>query len=325
MSEKVTGKAEDVWQRATEALGPAEEPVRLTGDVVYQSIKDLLVDDGPQWAAAIAYYALLSFLPLVLVGAVAASFFVDPDWAVDRTAPLLGNVLPYGDDEVEQIVEEAVGARNQLGWLAIAGLLWSGTRVFMALTRSLNIAFDTDHDYGFFHRLGVEVLMLLTLGMFFIFALASGQLTSELWSAVNVLPGDDGMLYEWITRAVRAAFLLLAYFLLYRLVPRGNHPWKASLIGAAAATALFMIASPLFQYYQTQFGEQEVVYGSLAILVIVLIWVWLVALITLFGGELAAHVEAMVFQGKSRQEVDGAHRERARPKNKQSRPSSDSA
>jgi membrane protein len=320
MNEQVTSAAEGIWARTTEALGPAERPVRLTGDVLYQSIKDLLIDDGPQWAAAIAYYALLSFLPLVLVGAVAASFFVSPEWAVERTAPLIGNVLPYGDDEVEEIVKEAVGARHQLGWVAIAGLLWSGTRVFMALTRALNIAFDTDNDYGFFRRLGVEVLMLLTLGMFFLFALASGQLASALWDAVNVLPGNDGLLYEWITRSIRALFLLAAFFLLYRLVPRGNHPWKASLLGALAATVLFMIASPLFQYWQAEFGDQDVVYGSLAVLVLIMLWVWLASLITLFGGELAAHIEAMVFQGKSRQEVDGAHRERARPKNKQRRP-----
>jgi membrane protein len=298
--------------RLTESTGSRGGVIGRYVEVLYQSVKGLIVDDGPQWAAAVAYYVLLSAFPLMLVGASIISFFVDPEWAVQRATDLLGTVLPEGDGQVEQTVDEAIAARGQIGLIAFVGLLWSGTRVFKTLARSMNIAFDVDQDYGFLRRLGVEVLMLLTVGMFFVFALLSHYATNVLWDAVRFLPGNDGVVYDWITGGIRAALLLLAFFLLYRFVPHGNHPWKASLTGASVATFLFLIGSPLFRYYLTEFSNHNVIYGSLAMLVVILIWIWIVALITLYGGEVAAHTEAMIYQGVSRDSIEQRHRNRAR-------------
>jgi membrane protein len=281
-------------------------------DVLYQSIKDLFVDDGPQWASAVAYYALLSSLPLLIVGITVIGFVSDAESVMRQLVELMGDFLPEGEEEVDDIVEDALAAQGQFGLFAFAGLLWSGTRVFMALTRAMNIAFGVDEGYGFFHRLGVEVLMLFTVGMFFVLALMSGYLTGMLWDAVQFFPGNEGLVYDVATSVVRAAVLVLAFFLIYRLVPNGNHPWKAAMVGAVLATALFLAGSPLFRYWVTEFGDHDLIYGRMAMLIIILLWVWVVSLITIFGGEVAAHTEQMVFQGKSREDIDREHSERKR-------------
>jgi membrane protein len=105
--------------------------------------------------------------------------------------------------------------------------------------------------------------------------------------------------------------LLSAFFLIYRFVPRGAGHTKSAAAGAVTATALFMISNPIFQYYIQRFGSVNVIYGSLAILVIVMIWIYIVCLITLFGAEVAAHTREMVFDGRSAEEVGRRHNERS--------------
>lgn len=165
-------------------------PVRRTGQVVVQSVKDTFIDSGPQWAAALAYYVLLSAFPLMIIAVSAASFFTDTETIlVERLTASLALWVPQ-EDRIEEVVQQAVASRGQIGTLAFAGLVWSGTRVFGTLTRAMNIAFDADESYGFIKRFLIEFVMLLTIGLVFISALASGFLTGLLWDAVQVLPSN---------------------------------------------------------------------------------------------------------------------------------------
>lgn len=287
------------------------EHVRQFPAVLIQSVKDLYVDDGPQWAASIAYYALLSSLPLLIVGVMAVDLVADPEPLMRHAVEIMRDFMPEGEEEIDSIVEEALSAQNRIGLFAFIGLLWSGTRVFKTLTRAMNIAFGIEERHGFFASLGIQILMLFTVGMFFVFALMSGFLTRTLWDALRILPGDEGLLFTVVTSAVRAGVLLVAFYLVYWLVPRNSHHRRASLVGAVVATVLFLVGSPLFRYWVTEFGDQEVIYGRLAMLVIVLLWIWITSLITLFGGEVAAHTEAMIFRGKRREDLDRERKERA--------------
>lgn len=293
-------------QRKWDAL-PRE--VRQPGEVVALSIRDLFTDSGPQWAAAIAYYAMLSAFPLFLIAAAIGSYFVDPQWAVDHLTSALGDLLPQ-EDKVRDLVNNAISARGQVGLIAFAGFAWTGTRVFGTLTRAMNIAFDADESYSFLKRIVIEAIMLLSIGGVFVVAVSSGFVTSLLWDALQFLPSDQNILYNVITLLIQVALLVFAFFLIYRFVPRTNQDWRSAIAGAVSATVLFLIVSPLFQYYVSRFGNYNLVYGSLAIVVILLIWVWLVALITIFGGEIASHTKAMVIDGKSAEEVRRAHEDR---------------
>jgi membrane protein len=297
--------------RVADAFDDADEWAKQAYGVLAQSVRDTIVDSIPQWAAAVAWYALLSAFPLFLAGGALASFFVEPAWAADQLASLLDDFIPQGDADLEEQIKAAFEARNQVGLIALAGLLFTGTRVFDTLTRAMNIAYDTGDSYGFFKRLAVQSLMLLTIGAFFMIALTSRFLTEQLWRAVSLLPEQEGLAYAVVTWTFRTTLLVTAFFLIYRFVPRGEGHTKSAAAGAVTATALFMISNPIFQYYIERFGSVNVVYGSLAILVIVMIWIYIVCLITLFGAEVAAHTEEMVFRGSSAEEVGRRHNERS--------------
>ncbi|HUG15086.1 MAG TPA: YihY/virulence factor BrkB family protein, partial [Thermomicrobiales bacterium] len=128
------------------------ETLKKAPEILYQSLKDLIADDGPYWASAIAFYALLSTLPLLIVGITVIGFISDPDPLMRHVVQLMGDFLPEGEEDIDEIVENALAAQGQIGWIAFAALVWSGTRVFGALTRAMNIAFGVDEGYGFFRR-----------------------------------------------------------------------------------------------------------------------------------------------------------------------------
>lgn len=293
MSESVTEMVR--WRPWREAESTRER-IRLIGVVVYTAARAFFQDSAPQWAAAIAYYSLISSLPLLLVAVSVISLFADASAATDQFTSLVGNFIPRGENRIREIVDQAVSTRSQIGLISFVTLLWTGTRVFDALTKSLNIIYDIETSYNFLQRLLVDFIMLLTIGLFFVLAVSSGFAFGIVWDSLDFVPAERGVVFQMVSWLLQVGFLLAAYFLIYRFVPRGNQEWRSALIGSVVATVIFLLARPLFLYYLGQFGRQDVVYGSLGIVVVLMLWVWIVSLITLFGGEVATHTRRMLIE-----------------------------
>ena len=277
------------------------------GQVFVQSVKDFFRDNGPQWAAAIAYFTLLSSFPLMLAILSIASFFVSQEWAIQQGIQFLGDFLPQGEEQVETIIVEAIEARGTVSILAIMALLWSGSRVFGVVTRALNIAYDVDEPYGFFKRTLIELIMLISVGLLFIVALASRTLLPIVIQAFDLLPLNDNAIFNVLINLIPAVLLLLAFFTIYRFVPRRSVSWKAALPGAILATVLFVVGRPVFTGYVNSFADYHLIYGSLAVLIILVFWIWLVSVFLLLGGELVAHIQDMLIEGKTAEEVEQKH------------------
>jgi len=268
-----------------------DDGLRRIGHMLLRTGKGFGEGDGSQWAAAVAYYALLSLFPLLLAMASIAAYFVDPGWVSGEATRLLGDFLPTGEEQINKIVQGAIESRQVAGIVSIASLLWSGTRIFGALTKAMNRAYDIEDDYGFLRRFLVEALMLLTIGVLFVLALGARLILGPLAQAIGFLPGDGGLLLSILPALASGGLLLLAYLLLYRFVPRRRPDWQAALAGAVVATALVLLGRPLFLYYVRRFGEYNIIYGSLAIVVILIFWAFIVAAITILGAEIASHVQ----------------------------------
>jgi membrane protein len=284
--------------------------VERLGKMVVSSAKDFMRDSGPQWAAAIAYYSLLSVPPLLLAIASIAAFFVNPQWAIDQATRLLEEFLPQGSDQIESVITNAIEARGSVSLLSIGSLLWTGTRVFGVITKALNIAFTTRESYSFFKRTLIEFVMLLTVGLLFVLALAAPPTLDLLRNVLEVLPAENALL-DVTVAVVPMLLLMLAFFLIYRYVPRRDVSWEAALLGAALATLLFLAARPLFTTYVRRFANYNLIYGSLAIVVIMVFWAWIVGVILLFSGEVAAHTQSMLLEKQTQEHVEQEHRQLA--------------
>lgn len=284
---------------------------RKIGYVLYAAGKDFFTDDGPQWAASIAYYSLLSIFPLLLAAASIASYLINPQTAIEQATELLGNLLPGGAGAVERIVRNAINSRASASILSTLALLWSGSRVFGTLTKALNVSYDVSESYGFLRRTMVELILLLTIGSLFMVAVASRTLFDLLWNQIPFLPSNEGFLFFLLRRAIPDILLLVTFYLIYRYVPRRRVNWKAALSGTLIALVLFIIARPLFLNYIFNFANFGVIYGSLAVAIIIILWAWIASGILLLGGEVVSHIQEMMIEGKPLEEVEKRHLERS--------------
>jgi membrane protein len=283
------------------------EKLRLLWRLLMLAVKAFFSDDGPAWSAAIAYYSLLSLFPLLLAAGSIASYFVDPKWAVLKATELLGNFLPKGQAEVAGIVQKSLDAGRSEGLLFILPLFWTGTLVFGALTKALNVAFEVEKRYSFRKSMLVRLMMLLTLGAVFLLALSSSLLLHLLKVTLGILPADREFIAQAVSNAVPALLVLLAFFLAYRFVPTRRPGWRAALIGAVVSMLIFVAAKPLFLGYVKAAAGHNIIYGSLAGIVAAVVWAWIVAMIGLFGGQITSHCQAVLFDGVPIEVVERRH------------------
>lgn len=270
------------------------------------AFKDFSKDNGPQWAAALAYYALLSVFPLMLAALSIASYFVDVGWVADQAANILGEFVPTGQNELRGIIYGIYEARGSATIISIALLLWSGSQVFGVATQALNLAFDADETYGFLRRVLIQFAMAGTIGVMLIVALLS-RTVIEVVAQRLVFSGPLITLANGLEWLVPGILLALTLFLVYRWVPRCTVHARPAWIGALVAAVAFLVARPLFAFYIDRFANYNLVYGALAILIILVFWAWVTAQIFLFGGQLASLIEALEHRGKDREEVEERH------------------
>ncbi len=306
---QAAGRSE-VGRRAKQLTGWNHQYGRRA--LLVQSLKDLKANNAPEWAASLAFYTLLSLFPLLLAGVTVASYFVDAAWAVDRITQLLGEFVPRGEIEVEQIVDGAFAERRRVGLLSIVVLLATGRRVLGALVKALNLMSDVDERKdSVIRRALLEIGLLFGLGGLFLLALSARPILSPVWTTLDALPGPLSLVEAPALEIVRGLLLLTTFYLIYTIVPRGERSRQAALLGAVTATVLFLLARGVFLFFIGRlWANFNLIYGPLAVAAILMLWAWYVALITLFGASLASHAKAMVVEGQSaataeRQHVEG--------------------
>lgn len=259
-------------------------------EVAFAAVKDSVANSFLHWAAAIAFYAILSFAPLIFIIIAVTSFFVESGWAAERMTQLLGNFLPdESEQQVTEFVDSALNARGRVGLISFVVFIYTGTRVFGAFARALAVIYERQGEERHpLREFVTQLVMLFTLGATFLLALTSSYFFGLLAGAGS----GDGSVARLISGALQIVLLLAAVTLIYRYVPRRDGGWRPSFIGAVVATVLFVSVRPIFIFYLDRSNQQELIYGSLATLVILLLWIWISALIVLFGAAIAANCRA---------------------------------
>ena len=261
-----------------------------------------------EWAAALAFYVVLSVVPLMLAGAALAAYVVEPAVVASQFSSLLAGLVPGGVVDLEPIVMAAIGARGRVGLFAILVFLVSGRRILGALVTALDRVSDVDERNETLRRRAlVEVFLLAGIGVLFLAALSArwvlGLVGEMVWGTEATHPA------AWLVGAIVHGLLLVAAcYALYTFVPHGERNRRAAFVGAVIATALFLIARAGFGALLDPLWESfDLIYGPLAIAALFLTWAWVIGLIVLFGGSLASHITVMVIEGKGAGETEERH------------------
>ena len=187
-------------------------------------------------------------------------------------------------------------------------MLLAGRRILGALITALDRVSDVDERHeSLQRRAAVEVVLLVGIGALFVAALSARALLGLLWQAVWGNGSSHPVAWA-LGAAVHALLLVTAFYALYTVVPYGQRDRRSALVGAITATVLFLVVRAGFLTTLDRLWKSfSLIYGPLAIAALLLLWAWIVALVVLFSGSLASHINVMLVEGRSAEEAEQRH------------------
>ena len=266
--------------------------LRLTGLAAWRAFVRLVNGNDLTHAAAIAYYALLSLFPfLLLVISILGSVAADD---ADRLA-VLGFVFRYFPTQLDFVnaqLDALRGTRVQIGVGGALALIWAALGVFAAVTSAVNEAWGVEKQRSFLRHRMVSFLMLVTSGAMLAIALvlvSAVEVASASWFGVMLARFQWLVALQSLTFRYSATILLiLALGLLYYFIPNAKTRFRDVWVGAILTGVLWRTAFGGFSWYITHTGSLNLVHGSIAAVVVFLLWVYVSSVILMYGVEFTA-------------------------------------
>jgi membrane protein len=257
--------------------------------------QEITKDEMGMVAAAVAYYALFAMFPLLIATVSIYGLFADPA-EIELQVRSLSQLIP---NDAAQIIEEqlsyiAANSGTKLGLSAVVSImvaLWTASSGLKALIHAMNIAYDEEEKRGFF-RLQFQALFLTLGGVFTI--LVTTMLVAILPATLDILglkTWSDQILLM-VRWPVLALIFILSLSILNRFGPSRLAPqWRWISPGAVTATVIILLASWGLAFYIERFGSYNKTYGSIAGVIVLLLWLYMLSFAVLVGTELNAEIE----------------------------------
>jgi membrane protein len=245
-------------------------------------------------AAALAFYFLLSMVPLIVIFSSLLQFLPIPD-LFQRMLDLMAELVPADSMSfVETIVTSILTpARGKLLSFGVAGYLWAATGGFSSLIEALDIAYDAETSRAWWRdRLRALVLTFSSGGLVSVslLALVAGPHFGHFLSQFFPTPRP----FEHLWPVLRVSFTFLTFVLslelIYYLGPNVKHSFSSTQPGALFAIAVWFLGSTGLSFYLDHLSNYNATYGSMGALVGLMLWFYLTALAILTGAELNAEL-----------------------------------
>ena len=236
-------------------------------------------------AAGMAYFALFSFFPIILLIVAIASLRFDPLWVESELIIRLEFVIPGISQLLGNNLAKLVAARGSVTTTAMLLLAWSGSTLYSMIARILDSIWSgADVRPGLRYR-GFALLFVGATAFIVLPLLIIGTWAAPL--ARNLLPFQSFFLSPIMTLLYSLLVSVLLFALLYRFLPHAGPRWRDVWIGALSAGLVWEIAKKGFVAYIANFlSGSNLVYGSVSTIIAFLMWVHLSGLIFFFGAYL---------------------------------------
>ncbi len=274
-------------------------PTRLRGGswlaAGKRTIREFGEDALTDRAAALTYYAVLSIFPGLLVVVSLLGLI-----GKSATRPLITNLSHAAPGAVQKILTHAVSSlqgHSSAGIIAIAGLagaLWSASGYIGAFMRASNVVYDVPEGRPFWKttpiRIGVTVLTMVMLVLSALMVVVTGGLASRVGQALGV--GSVAVTVWDIAKwPVLLIIVSLMFSILYWVAPNAKRGFRWVSPGGVLAVVVWLIASGLFAVYVANFGSYNKTYGSIAAVIVFLVWLYISNVAILLGAEFNAELE----------------------------------
>lgn len=254
-------------------------------------------DDIPLLAAALAHFAMLSFIPLMLLAAwLFGTILRSPD-SLDRATRFAMEFFPVKSDVITGSLGGVVSQAGTVGIVGLLALIVISMRIFTTLQRALDKIWGIEHHEkrAFYLQYLIALTTVLCLGLlaWLSFMLTSAVTTMRLWGGLwaQRIVDQGSRIPELVASASRLASISLSVvfmFLIYRLLPSARVRSRSALVGAAVAGCLWELAKHLFTWYVTRFVNFDHVYGTLGGVAILMLWTYISSVVLMFGAEVVA-------------------------------------
>jgi membrane protein len=278
------------------AKGPTHLRARSWVDALKRTVQGFREDALMDWAAALTYYAILSIFPALLVLVSVLGLIGE-----SATGPMLDNLGELAPGAANDILTDAIsnlesgrGAAGVLLVVSLAAALWAASAYVGAFMRASNAIYDIEEGRPIWKtlplRIGLTLTLLVLLMATGLAVVLTGGLAEEVGELVGLGPTvvDVWDLAKWPVVLLLVSFM---FALLYWAAPNVKQPgfrWISP--GGILTIVIWVIASAGFAFYVSNFGSYNETYGTLAGVIVFLIWLWLSNIAVLLGAELNAEL-----------------------------------
>ena len=279
-------------------LGPqAAYVLSHPGDFALRVLKGFRANQGLLLAGAVAYYALLSIVPLLILVAIALSHVIEQSALLEAIGRYIGWLAPGQSRFIVSELANFLAHREVVGWLLLATMLFFSSLAFTVLENAMSVIFlhrvairrrhfmvSAVLPYCYILSLGVGLLLVtLVSGSFAALGEKSVEFLGYSWS----LSGFSGVLL-YLLGLVGEIFLLTSVYL---VMPVGKLRLRHALIGGVTAALLWEVTRHVLLWYFGTLSQVGVVYGSLTTAIVVLLSLEIAATLLLLGAQVISEYE----------------------------------
>ncbi|MEV4678799.1 YihY/virulence factor BrkB family protein, partial [Actinomadura sp. NPDC049382] len=274
----------------------ADPPAASWRGALKRTFGEFKRDNLTAWAAALTYYSILSIFPALLV--VVSLVGLAGRSTTDELIKNIGELAPGAvRDLLVSSVRQLQGSSGGAGVIAVVALLgavWSASGYVGGFMQASNIVYDVPEGRPIWKtlpvRIGVTLVTLVLLSASGIAVVVTGPLARKVGDVIGA--GSQAVtvwnIAKWPVLLVVVAFL---FMLLYWASPNAKRGFRGLVPGGVLAIVVWLAASGLFAVYVANFSSYNKTYGSLAAVIVFLVWLWITNLAILLGLELNAELE----------------------------------
>ncbi len=259
------------------------------GAAVFEAVRLLLRVGGIDLAGSLAYFTILSLLPLVALVIMVAALFGDPESISDELAEILVYYFPSSADLISEAVEGLLRGSVAVGLIASASIIIGANGLFMATNRAVHRIFglelpkmlQTTAKEVLIVTL-VVVLFMLSVGLTALFQLALGY-SEGLFESQEGISTVAVVVLGVVSTLLPAGLTAAIFAVVYYHLPNARVEWRNAAFGAIVAIVLFEAGKHLFFWFTNMATQRADVYGPIASAVTLITWAYVAGLTFLYG------------------------------------------
>ncbi|MGZ5715380.1 MAG: YihY/virulence factor BrkB family protein [Caldimonas sp.] len=295
---------------SSKLIGPAAQFVlRHPGRFAWATLKAFRANQGLLLAGAVAYYARLAIVPLLILTVIVLSQLIDQRELLGTLARYLEWLVPGQSVAIVGELAHFLDNRGDVGWLLLVTMLFFSSLAFTVLENAMSVIFvhrvvARKRRYIFSALLPYCYILSLGAGLLLVTLVAGslqavGQESVDLFGRVWSLHGLSGLLL-YLLGFAGEIFVLTSVYL---VMPAGRLRMRQALIGGVTAAVLWEITRHVLVWYFATLSQVNVVYGSFTTAIVVLLSLEIAATLLLLGAQVISEYERIGVAGPGREPV----------------------